>query len=80
MAWRLRHLAHRAYGTWERILAGTAERSLAEPIGAVGGRYGQGTRRSFVLHIVEELVHHGAEAALLRDLFAAWQADRPGVP
>jgi hypothetical protein len=28
------------------------------------------TGRSFVLHIADELIHHTAEAALLRDLFA----------
>lgn len=42
-----------------------------EPIGAVAGPYGESTRRSYVLHVVDELVHHGAEAALLRDLYAA---------
>jgi hypothetical protein len=25
-----------------------------------------------VLHIADELIHHTAEAALLRDLFAGW--------
>jgi hypothetical protein len=41
-----------------------------EPIGPLAGPYGAATRRSFVLHIIDELVHHAAEAALLRDLHA----------
>lgn len=60
-----------AYAAWREVLAGTTEESLGEPIGAVGGRYARDTRRSYVLHVVDELIHHGAEAALLRDLYAA---------
>ncbi|GAA3431286.1 hypothetical protein [Kutzneria kofuensis] len=37
--------------------------------GSRGGFYASDTRRSFVLHILDELIHHGAEAALLRDLY-----------
>jgi hypothetical protein len=60
----------RAYGAWSAVLAEVTEESLGQPIGAIAGRCGRGTRRSFVLHIVDELIHHGAEAALLRDLYA----------
>lgn len=52
-------------------LVRTLDDAAAEPIGAVAGEYGAATRRSFVLHVVDELVHHGAEAALIRDLYAA---------
>ena len=45
------------------------EESLAQPIGSRAGFYSGDTRRSFVLHILDELIHHGAEAALLRDLY-----------
>jgi hypothetical protein len=40
--------------------------SLGEAAGYLAGATG----RSFVLHIADELIHHTAEAALLRDLFA----------
>ncbi|MCJ1714755.1 DinB family protein [Curtobacterium sp. VKM Ac-2922] len=53
--------------------------TLGEPIGAVAGPYGDATRRSFVLHVVDELVHHGAEAALLRDLYAGGAAGQPST-
>jgi hypothetical protein len=56
-----------SYACWRDILSGTTESSLAEPIGPLAGHYANATRRSFVLHVVDELIHHGAEAALLRD-------------
>lgn len=45
--------------------------AAAEEIGDAAGPYGDSTRRSFVLHIADELIHHAAEAALLRELYAA---------
>jgi hypothetical protein len=44
---------------------------LTREVGAVAAPYGSATRRSFVLHLLDELVHHAAEVALLRDLWAA---------
>jgi uncharacterized damage-inducible protein DinB len=60
-----------AYDTWRTVLEGTTDASLAEPMGRVAGPYGGSTRRSFVLHVLDELIHHGAEVALLRDLYRA---------
>jgi hypothetical protein len=60
-----------AHTCWRTILTATTEESLAEPVGPVAGHYADATRRSFVLHILDELIHHGAEVALLRDLYAA---------
>ncbi|MFS0728828.1 DinB family protein [Curtobacterium sp. 1P10AnD] len=48
-----------------------ASDTASEPMGAVAGPNAAATKRSFVLHVADELVHHGAEAALLRDLYAA---------
>jgi uncharacterized damage-inducible protein DinB len=59
------------YANWRAVLAGSTSESLTQPIGPVGGRFAQETRRAFVLHILDELIHHAAEAALLRDLYAA---------
>ncbi|HEU5106997.1 MAG TPA: DinB family protein [Micromonosporaceae bacterium] len=63
-----------AYASWHRLLLACAEPALQEPIGPVGGLYAESTRRSFALHILDELIHHGAEAALLRDLYLASKA------
>ncbi|MEU8632765.1 DinB family protein [Amycolatopsis sp. NPDC048633] len=60
-----------AYETWHVVLARTTEETLQERIGPIGGMFAESTRRAFVLHILDELIHHGAEAALLRDLYAA---------
>jgi hypothetical protein len=65
-----------SYDAWREVLDGTTEQSLAAPIGEPAGSYGTASRRSFVLHVLDELIHHGAEAALLRDLY---RASRGGV-
>lgn len=44
---------------------------LDQSIGPIGGRYGNDPRRGLVLHTLDELIHHAAEAALIRDLYAA---------
>jgi uncharacterized damage-inducible protein DinB len=60
-----------AHDCWQAVLAGTTDESLSAPIGKPAGRYGKASRYSFALHVVDELIHHSAEAALLRDLYAA---------
>ena len=50
-----------------RVVIASAD--LGGPIGPPAGRYAEATRRSFVLHLLDELIHHAAEAALLRDLY-----------
>jgi len=65
-------LLSRAHERWEVHLALTTDESLGEPIGPVGGGYADRTRMSYVLHMLDEFIHHGAEIALLRDLWR-WQ-------
>jgi uncharacterized damage-inducible protein DinB len=60
-----------AFEVWTAVLAAVPDSSLPEPIGPVGGPYADSTRRAFVLHALDELIHHGAEVALVRDLYAA---------
>ncbi|HEX4703367.1 MAG TPA: DinB family protein [Pseudonocardiaceae bacterium] len=60
-----------AYAQWRGHLASVSEASLSERISPIAGPYGDDTRRSFALHTADELIHHAAEAALLRDLYAA---------
>lgn len=48
---------------------------LTREVGAVGGVFASSTRRAFVLHVFDELVHHGAETTLLRDLHAGRPLD-----
>lgn len=63
----------------EAVVAVSAERredlmevtdaDLWKKIGPVGGPYAEGTRVSWVLHVLDELIHHSGEVGLLRDLY-----------
>lgn len=65
-------LLDRAHDRWDRHLALVSESSLRELIGPVGGHYADHTRAAYVLHMLDEFIHHGAEIGVLRDLWA-WQ-------
>ena len=52
------------------LFASLDDEALNTPLGEAAGYFADATGRSFVLHIADELIHHTAEAALLRDLFA----------
>ncbi|HET8604170.1 MAG TPA: DinB family protein [Marmoricola sp.] len=56
----------------DRWLAGVTslgEQGLARPCGAAEGPFADAPMAALVLHIHRELIHHGAEIALLRDLY-----------
>ena len=65
-----------AIAVWFDVLDAVPEETLSDPIGPVAGRYAEDSRRAFVLHVLDELIHHGAEVALVRDLWAARHPDR----
>jgi uncharacterized damage-inducible protein DinB len=66
-------LLERAHDRWDAHLALVTEDGLAEPVGRVAGPgYAERSRAAYVLHMLDEYVHHGAEIALLRDLWR-WQ-------
>ena len=60
-----------AHEIWLGRLHQVSDEELAEPVGAAAGAYAEASRLSFVLHILDEVIHHTAEAALLRDLYAS---------
>jgi hypothetical protein len=64
-------LLHHAHTRWRRVVTATTDESLAAAIGPIAGRYGDSSRAAFVLHMLDEFIHHGAELALLRDLYRA---------
>ena len=47
------------------------EDGLARPCGPAEGPYAREPMATLVLHIHREVIHHGAEVALLRDLYRA---------
>lgn len=59
-----------AYAAWTDGVRGWGEAGLAEPCGPSEHRFADEPRSVLVLHINRELIHHGAEVALLRDLWA----------
>lgn len=61
-----------AFAAWatgvSALTADTAERRSAGPPGTADGRF---PLWAVVLHVNREVIHHGAEVAVLRDLYAA---------
>jgi hypothetical protein len=66
-------MLERAYAAWRRYLSATDADKFGESIPRTF-QARPSTRLTFILHILDELVHHGAEVALLRDL---WRANQP---
>jgi hypothetical protein len=58
-----------AYGQWRDGVLGLDDAALAEPCGPAEGPYAKEPMSTLVLHINREVIHHGAEIALLRDLY-----------
>lgn len=65
-------LLRQAHTRWRAHLALVTDDDLADLIGTTGGSFAGSTKGAFVLHMLDEFVHHGAEIALLRDLWR-WQ-------
>jgi len=59
-----------AFAAWTAGVRSWDEAALAEPCGPSEGPWAEHSRVELVLHINREIIHHGAEIALLRDLFA----------
>jgi hypothetical protein len=59
-----------AYAGWIAGVRGLDDAALGRPIGAAEGPWADHTMAELVLHINREAIHHGAEIACLRDLYA----------
>lgn len=59
-----------AYAGWIAGVRGLDEPTLARPVGAAEGPWAEHTMAELILHINREAIHHGAEIACLRDLYA----------
>jgi hypothetical protein len=58
-----------AYAGWIAGVRGLGADALARPCGPAEGPYAESSMAELVLHINREMLHHGAEIALLRDLY-----------
>jgi hypothetical protein len=61
----------RAYAWWHDGLATLDDAAMAEPLGPKGAFFADAPMAALVLHINRELMHHGGEVGLLRDLYRA---------
>jgi hypothetical protein len=57
------------YATWIAGVRGLGIAGLREPCGPAEGPFAEYSMAALVLHIHREVIHHGAEIALLRDLY-----------
>jgi hypothetical protein len=51
---------------------------LWENVGSIGDDFRDRARVCLVLHLIDEVVHHGSEVALLRDLYRSSEEKRGG--
>jgi hypothetical protein len=67
------------YEAWAAGVESLGEEGLTRPVGPGEGPWTESPYADLVLHINRELIHHGAEICLLRDLYRATHA-RPEEP
>ena len=58
-----------AYDAWSAGVTALGEEGLARPCGPAEGPFAESPLADLVLHINREMIHHGAEICLLRDLY-----------
>lgn len=58
-----------AYARWVAGVEALGEEGLFRPCGEAEGPYADAPLADLVVHIHRELIHHGAEVSLLRDLY-----------
>ena len=69
----------RAHDILVGYISAVGEDELWTKIGPIGGIYAEHTKLSLLLHQLDEVIHHGAEIALLRDLYRARRPEDPFV-
>ncbi len=62
---------HEQYDRWHTGLLTLDEAALHRPVGEAEGPWADRSMITLILHINREVMHHGAEIALLRDLYRA---------
>lgn len=58
-----------AYARWTAGVLGLGADGLARAVGSAEGLFAEKSYAALALHINREVIHHGAEIALLRDLY-----------
>jgi DinB family protein/ankyrin repeat protein len=68
-----------SYAVWRGRLAALSQDDLERPMGSVAGMYAEHDGTAFALHILDELIHHGAEVGTVRDFYSGQRAEDPLV-
>jgi hypothetical protein len=58
------------YQRWRAGLTGLSADQWTAPLGPAWGPYAEDNTVDLALHVLDEVVHHGAEVGVLRDLYA----------
>ena len=66
-----------AYDVWRHRLAALSQDVLDRPMGEAAGLYAEHDGTSFALHILDELIHHGAEVGTVRDFYRGAHPEDP---
>ncbi|WP_157987565.1 DinB family protein [Jiangella endophytica] len=64
-------LLDEAYELWRSGVAALDDEAMLRPLGPRGGPYAEDSMAKLVLHVNREVMAHGAEICLLRDLYRA---------
>jgi hypothetical protein len=59
------------YQRWHDGIAGLDDEALSKPLGPKGNEYADDSMAGLILHLSREVMHHGGEICLLRDLYRA---------
>jgi hypothetical protein len=62
---------HTAAAAFRTTMTALGEEGIRTPLGPNWGPYAESSHADLVIHALDELAHHGAEIALLRDLHRA---------
>ena len=62
------------YARWMKGISSLDDDAMAKPVGEAEGPWHEKPYAALILHINREVIHHGAEVALLRDLYRARQS------
>lgn len=60
-----------AYAWWHDAIAALDDEAMSRPLGPRGALFADDPMAALVLHLNRELMHHGGEVGLLRDLYRA---------
>jgi hypothetical protein len=65
-----------AYDRFRTHIAAVDSATLTDPMGPIAKMFASSSRAAFVLHELDELIHHGAEIGVLRDVYRYLPARR----